>query len=279
MLTQAQILLVKASYRSPSSALSSKRIIADGLGIIPTRVPEPGQTGIYFQSRKFGVTSINFNSNHKANAKLKPKASQSNNSFHPNFKKFDDSKSSRAQPPSTSSSFSSILSRPFNTFFARPIPNGMAFFSVYELSGLIPFLFVWQACYSFPGFHVVDPSTMSSLPVFGDELYSIMEQGRQTITRIVQSAELQQEDAKESLEQIVSSGAEAYVTLKILGPLRIAVSYFAMTKVSDSVIVPIGKVFQRMLSGNKNSSSSSSVSESGKGKTELKFKKLKQKRL
>lgn len=121
-------------------------------------------------------------------------------------------------------------------FIEQPYSNGLSFVILHELSAIVPFLSFWYLFYHYP----------SLIPV------EVPEWALEKATKLMQDnyPDLKFENPQDKAHMIMGGGL-SYIVVKMMFPLRIIFSFWAMNWFAKWFINPLVKVYQMIVNKGK----------------------------
>lgn len=126
--------------------------------------------------------------------------------------------------------------RPYTTqFIYAPVSHVTAFLILHELTAIVPLVGVWYALHQY---HDVFMGLTLDLPDWA------LEKGTKVMDKVLQDWDFKDYSLNEKM-QFITEGAYAYVIVKALFPVRLAVSLFGMPFFAKWFVLPFTRFFVR----------------------------------
>lgn len=138
--------------------------------------------------------------------------------------------------------------RPYTTqFIYAPVSHVTAFLILHELTAIVPLVGVWYALHQY---HDVFMSSTLDLPTWA------LEKGTKVIDEVLKEWDFADYSLADKMK-FISEGAYAYVIVKAMFPLRLAVSLLGMPYFARWFVLPFTRLFGQKPAVKKNSESPS----------------------
>lgn len=126
--------------------------------------------------------------------------------------------------------------RPYTTqFIYAPVSHVTAFVILHELTAIVPLVGIWYALHEY---HDVLMATTLDLPTWA------LEKGTQVMDKVLKDWDFGSYSLHDKMK-FISEGAYAYVIVKALFPVRLAVSILGMPFFAKWFVLPFTRLFSR----------------------------------